>query len=350
MKWHYWFLITCILALCMLYSQDFFFFVLFLSWGILNVVNFCTHKFIKHVFFSTIDVQRKGQKNQQIPITIRLKHRSLLPISKAMLYIEAKNQLTNETLTEVLPVSIGRNNTRTITGSVEIDSCGQWNIRLLKIVIGGILPWGKKECALQDSASFISWPIIFPIQINSSVENLDETIPILHQQSSLKQTTERLGLRPYRMGDSIKQIHWKLSAKNDELVVQEHIEQPQSVLAFYIEKPKDVEQYDAMLSMLFSLLTACMQQSKLAYISIDGTRYECTSSQQLEKIADQILQGKTVTMPEIASSCIAIVTDETVIDRVIALALRCKQTEAECHTPYDFTKDTMSQNFASVIL
>jgi len=332
----------------MLYSQDVFLFVLFISWGIWNIATVLMGTYIKHEFSATVDVQSEGQKNQEIPLTIRLKHHSFLPISKAMLYIQAKNQLTNETVTEVLPFSMGRNSDRTFTVNVEVKSCGQWQIRLQRIVIEGILPWGEKEHSLQSSASFTSWPTIFPIQIMSSFETMDETIPILHQQQSLKQTTERLGLRPYRMGDSIKQIHWKLSARNDELVVQEHIEQPQSVLAFYIEKTKDAEQYDIMLSMLFSLLTACIRQAKLAYIAINETRYECSSTQQLGEIAGEILQGKTVTMPKLSSSCIAIVANETALDSVTML--RYQETEAECRTPYDFTKDTMSQHFASVIL
>ena len=348
MKWRYWFSITIILTLFMLFSRDIFFFVLFISWIIWNLVDILIRKFVSHTFSAAIIIQSEVQRNQRIPLTIQLKHHSLLPVAKALLFIQAENRLTNEMMTKVLPLSIGRKNEKVLTIDVQAQSCGQWHITLQHLIKQGVFPWSKTVYPLQTAASFISWPTIFPIQIISPFDTVDEEIPVLQQQQTLRSTSERLGLRPYRMGDSIKQIHWKLSAKQDELVVQEHLEQQQSAVAFYIEKRKDTEQYDTMLSMLFSLLNACMQQTKLAFIEINGIRYECSTSQQLGHIAWQLLQGKKVTMPKSFGSCIAIVADESV--PASATALRYQQSETDCRTPFDFTKETMDQHFASVIL
>ena len=69
---------------------------------------------------------------------------------------------------------------------------------------------------------------------------------------------EGYDLRPYRAGDPVAAIHWKLSSKRDELVVRETLEPRRQGIALTFDHFGGLDELDGVLDRLFTWSTALL--------------------------------------------------------------------------------------------
>ena len=73
---------------------------------------------------------------------------------------------------------------------------------------------------------------------------------------------EDYDLRPYRPGDAVGLIHWKLSSKRDELIFREVLEARKTVPVLLLDHVGTPEQMDALLDRLDTLCRALLEQQR----------------------------------------------------------------------------------------
>lgn len=74
-------------------------------------------------------------------------------------------------------------------------------------------------------------------------------------------TSEQYEIREYRPGDILRSVHWKLSAKTDELLVREAVEPFCRMLAVTVDRPRDPDAADAVYDALdWVLRTLCVKE------------------------------------------------------------------------------------------
>lgn len=115
-------------------------------------------------------------------------------------------------------------------------------------------------------------------------------------QKTLEDRTNIVNIRRYEQGDQLKNIHWKLSAKRDELLTKEFEQTVSSKLLIFVDGGKghfetgytlDREEY--LVSFVASLVKMAMDESmqiKLIMNDAEGSVIEASSASDFERCMD----------------------------------------------------------------
>ncbi|MCD8089711.1 MAG: DUF58 domain-containing protein [Clostridiales bacterium] len=150
--------------------------------------------------------------------------RSLMPIFNGTLVLSLENNLTGVKKTQkinfsALPFKKTRLTLHPVTGG-----CGVVEIRVKKVIIrdfAKIFKFSKKPRLKFKQYIF---PKRVPVDLSGFLAksgiSLDEEK--FSEEKSGYDVSEVFGIREYREGDSLRQIHYKLSAKRDKLISKEY--------------------------------------------------------------------------------------------------------------------------------
>jgi len=196
--------------------------VLMVIWALIPFVNFLLNIFAAKKTDVSVASTATVSKNQKAMVTVEMKNTGFLPVIKAYCEIETENRLTGETEKIFLPVSAPSKERTNYSFEIESMFCGYIKIRVKNLYIMdllGILPVKKKFTAKGGISVF---PDTFApaVYLNISMAEKDDA----QQWSQYKKgndQSELFALREYVQGDSLKQIHWKMSAKKQQLIVKE---------------------------------------------------------------------------------------------------------------------------------
>lgn len=81
---------------------------------------------------------------------------------------------------------------------------------------------------------------------------------------------EDYDLRPYRPGDPVRMIHWKLSSKREEVVVREVLEAPQAVPVLLVDHFGEPERLDETLDRLCAVSQTLLEWQRAHWVRWSG--------------------------------------------------------------------------------
>lgn len=174
--------------------------------------------------------------------------------------------------------------------SLPVEHCG-----LLRIHIRGIY--------LYDYLGLFRFRLTHPDMVEIPVHPEPvppKSIPELNNRISIRWIPRRGGgysenhdLRLYRPGDSLHQIHWKLSAKTGKLILREPLEQLCSQLLLRLDLKAPLDELDSKLGQLLLLSQYLLDKQLPHYWQVltgEGIRsYSITDEESLSKAMDQLL-------------------------------------------------------------
>ena len=162
-------------------------------------------------------IMPEGQKF----ITYITKNSSLLPTTKVEWGIAIKTQLTGRETSLKVSAFIRGRSTEEIPLSLAGLCAGKLIVSTRKAKVYDLLGLcylridtpGKKICLVYPRLAE------FNINMSNRVESEDGNIYSQHKPGS--DQTETFALHEYAQGDDIRKVHWKLSAKTDDLIVRD---------------------------------------------------------------------------------------------------------------------------------
>ena len=103
---------------------------------------------------------------------------------------------------------------------------------------------------------------------------------------------ELLKIRDYRVGDPLRQVHWKASARRGQLLVRENTEENDQAYCLRVESSPDLwpdaEQFERMCAFAGSLAEDLFVRGRLAGMIIDGDFLPAQRMQDLETIFEAV--------------------------------------------------------------
>lgn len=116
---------------------------------------------------------------------------------------------------------------RQLSGFLTIEQAGSYEIRLKKVRIYDMtglfcLDWRRAVRGERTVLAVLPKIYLTEIQLSESVRNFAGDAEVYDSLRSGGDASEPLKLRPFQNGDQQRSIHWKLSAKADELLVREN--------------------------------------------------------------------------------------------------------------------------------
>lgn len=239
-------------------------FVLFQSFGILVILGFliclpiisyilCVVAWRKMEFF----MRTTGEileKNQQFPVHVLVKNNSFIPVLACFLKIEVCNAWLTQSEKRELTFSVPAKGENEQVIYLASKYCGRITIQ---IKVAGIYDFlclfmkKKKDVAEREVLVFPSVQENIKVDVNHYTNGNDDSEESHTKGSDFSEVSE---IREYIPGDNLKDIHWKLSAKKEELMVKEHVSLSSNQIVVFVELYNDEFFYiDKVLEHAFSI-------------------------------------------------------------------------------------------------
>lgn len=172
----------------------------------------------------TFDLQTEGtvHKNEPGRLTIQVKNKSVLPISKVRVSVEFENKLTDELDTKAFVLSLNSRGSESLPLDMSSKYCGQIRVRVKKVRYYDFLGIFTREVEMNSVSQLFVLPQTYPINIMVSDSNVGFVDSHSHEIN--RRGTDGLevfGIKEYSHEDNLKHIHWKLTSKFDELIIKE---------------------------------------------------------------------------------------------------------------------------------
>lgn len=171
-----------------------------------------------------------AEKNQEIPIILQVKNQSKKPSVHFKTVIQVENSFTGEKKKLVCAGNVSKNEMLSVTSILKADRPGNLKISLKKCFVYDmlcILKWEPLEKINQYAkesqvVSILPQCHLVSVELTGKTRDFVTDATEYSDQESGDDVSEIYQIREYRAGDSLRDIHWKLSAKTDEFMVKEH--------------------------------------------------------------------------------------------------------------------------------
>lgn len=169
------------------------------------------------------EIPGKAAKGSDVETVIALKNNSLFPVSNARVSVEGRNVRTGDS--SRISFDSGVIGRKELKKSCVFNSkhCGRLEINTKKLQIKDMLGMFKTEKELDKGGVVTVYPERFYVNVNlsNSASALLEGDKYSRTQIG-NDSAETMGIKEYVPGDPVKNMHWKLSAKTDKLLIKEY--------------------------------------------------------------------------------------------------------------------------------
>lgn len=207
--------------------------------------------------------EQKIARRESVSVGILLYNHTVLNALDARFHVGVKNTFY-QTQAELIVSSPALMRTETKT---ELPFLAERN---------GIMQITVSKMEIKDFCGLVSF--VVPLNLTRSVTILPESMEVSEEEkagffggvadneediSKGNDFADTSNIREYVPGDRMKDIHWKLSAKKDVLLVKERIRMAESQLIVWLNPEGSPEQTDQILQLAYNLIRLCVQEGIL---------------------------------------------------------------------------------------
>lgn len=248
---------------------------------------------------------------EPIPITVQLTNRSMLPITNIKIFLTYQNLYSKRKYKTEYMVAIDARTVTQVTVSLKSEHAGNIVVSLKGIRIYDyfrLFSLRKKQVGEVKAAVLPNYYELLEFKMVGGASDLVDSDTYSTTKSG-DDPSEIFAIREYREGDRLQRIHWKLSRKQNHLMIKEFSD-PIScsiliLIDLYVGKRKDVLPFaDAILECSLSLSYTLLLHKQMHYLAwYDAEHNSCmririTQEQELFEAMDTLLQTKFFRKPE----------------------------------------------------
>jgi hypothetical protein len=161
-------------------------------------------------------------RNGRAGISVTIYNDGALPALFFRGKLVVENTFTGERRTERFGLPVRGKNKNVFAPEVCVSSCGKYTVRVEKASLTDMFGIAGLPVKLEDHCSFTVLPDIFDVVVDLEVRESDSFDNELYSPYKRgRDRTEVFQIREYENGDSLSSIHWKLSGKQDKLMVKD---------------------------------------------------------------------------------------------------------------------------------
>lgn len=162
-------------------------------------------------------------KDEYLNLPIYINNNSIFPISRLYLLIEYQNEFSGEVKKERIQLVLDQKSSQKVSCQITSHYCGSLLFRIKSASLYDYFCIWKVNKKIQQDVRVLVMPEIFEIAKDMITENLSVLTDsdIYSETKPGDDPSEVFSIREYREGDKPNRIHWKLSYKEEELMVKE---------------------------------------------------------------------------------------------------------------------------------
>ncbi|MFQ9516094.1 MAG: DUF58 domain-containing protein [Eubacterium sp.] len=189
------------------------------------------------ISISINNLMHTGEQNQNIPIKIAVKNQCKIFPIHFCLYLKIENMLTGEKTRFKTKGTVRRKNNKTLIIPISAQNCGNMMITIKKVKIYDLLMIMGSIKRIKESTqvSILPQMHLIPVEITRKTRGFIADADEYSDRESGDDSSEIYQIREYTKEDSMHDIHWKLSAKSDTLLVKERGKSLGSVVLIWID-------------------------------------------------------------------------------------------------------------------
>lgn len=202
-------------------------------------------------------------------ITVKIKNKSFLPAPGIVFYLAYENLLTGERGRIKLKGVCDAWQTGSLCAEMFVNRCGKYRVCLKKIRIYGLSGIFYLSCKRGNDAWLYVMPGLYDtaVTVTEASRHFMGESDIYKDASGGPDASEILQIREFREGDKIQSIHWKMSAKADELMVRENRRPIGCPVVLFLDFAEKRQRADALLTVVAAVSFALLDQQCAHYIT-----------------------------------------------------------------------------------
>ncbi len=162
-------------------------------------------------------------KDEYLNLTIHLKNTSVFPISKMNLLIRYYNEFSGEMKRENIQVTLDQKSSQNVSCQITSKYCGNLLFEVISVKIYDYFLLWRVNKKIRQAVHIAVMPDTYEMSNDIITENpfmiVDSDVFSEHKPGD--DPAEIFGIREYREGDKPNRIHWKLSYKQEQLMIKE---------------------------------------------------------------------------------------------------------------------------------
>lgn len=199
---------------------------------LIPIVSFCCGFSVRKSLTGQIKLPTTAAKNTDCEGCVLLKNNSLLPVSMLHCRVRILNDLTGQSEVLTFSASVGAKQEAEMQVKIRSDYCGRLYVSLEQLWIYDWFGLAALKAGVKASARMTVLPDLFTCEPELGAVASSSEDGTADRRGDDR--TEVYQLREYREGDDVRQIHWKLSSKLDNLILREAGQSiSRSVLVFW---------------------------------------------------------------------------------------------------------------------
>ncbi|ONK21077.1 hypothetical protein BLX87_23480 [Bacillus sp. VT-16-64] len=222
---------------------------------------------IKNRLVISIETVGTVHKHEEGAIYLRAKNHSFLPIAKVKCTLSVRNLLTGEKRKQHVFFAINAKARERIDLEMVSAYSGCIEVRIEHVICYDFMGVFSTRSEPKAMAQLFVLPNTFLAAVDLSEANVELREGVM--TSAVKKgsnSSEIFGIKEYVPGDNVKQIHWKLTSKFDEVIVKELSETVDHSFLILLEtsispgrKREAPAVYDAMMEAFVSISKSLLQ-------------------------------------------------------------------------------------------
>ena len=261
---------------------------------LVSAATFGTAFLVKNKIYAKAVLPQTGEKRKELLGKIVLKNDSAFPIFKTVCKVSVKNSLTGEENSMNVSLSAPPKNETEAEFTLSSEFCGYITAKIERVWITdifGFLPLEVKNFSSAKGKTTVLPETFEPVIV------FDKILPVPEDSESYSPDkmgfdySETFQIREYAPGDSIKQIHWKLSEKLDRTIVRDaSLPIAKNIMLFWDKTGKATpSEIDAMAEVSCSVAQSLLKNGyEFAMGWNSGTKIEAAEIKTEEDILEAI--------------------------------------------------------------
>ncbi|BCJ93133.1 hypothetical protein acsn021_07020 [Anaerocolumna cellulosilytica] len=251
-----------------------------------------------------------ARKGDPFSVAVLVNNQTLFPVTKLTIELTYKNELSDLVKKEAVTLALDLRSSRRIDINLSSTHCGTIQFQIKRIKVYDYFQMFRISKKVNVCKSLAVIPPIHAIKEDFiedkyNIESDFDTDNFSKHRSG-NDPSEVFGIREYREGDKASRIHWKLSYKQNTLMIKEFSEPIKDsifiLLDFYLVEGerKRLYYYDGLLETVLSVSNACLDYGhphSIYWCKENGSCIEqkITEREDYYGVLDVLLQEDAVT-------------------------------------------------------
>lgn len=211
-------------------------------------------------------------ENAYVKLKIIAENKSILPIENMHVHIKLNNRFYEAVDTQVINISVAPFKSKEIEFGMNIVYFGRVLANVEKVELYDIFGMWKYEISANNGSEIICHPFakveIDEVPVSTDGSDDDEELQLI-KGDDVSQISQ---IRDYIPGDKLQNIHWKLSAKEEELQVKEYSQPYSKDIILLVDLYKeDAKGLNEVIKYVYAVGNDVIDQGRMFYLTwFDG--------------------------------------------------------------------------------